>query len=169
MFRLKLLKSRLLRCKKIGDEIAEITTQSSEQSDNAKKKKKKKLSAPPIAQKSKGAKTVALSPFSPLGRLNYGFVSCSHCSHFISGYRKHFGEPSLIALAEATMASDWLELSWNNDLARIVFNSYGFELPEGVETWEGSCPLCRRAYFYEQGSAETLATFHIQIIPKLRN
>ena len=154
---------------KIGATIAE-NNPPSDQTEQLRKKKKKKPTLPSSIPRAKGSQSAnLLSPFSPVGRLTYGFVSCPLCSFFISGYRNSFGAAALTTLAEENAEKEWLEFDWSEPLARIVSNSYDFYPPQGVESAEGSCSECRRAYFYEQGSAETPPTFHIQIIPQLRN
>lgn len=92
------------------------------------------------------------------------FVACPRCSFFLAGYRlleQDFDE------ASESASTDWLDLTWNPGVRNLVRKSYGCEIDEDLQVFQGVCPECRRAFVFaaheEEGDADQ---FSIQINPR---
>jgi hypothetical protein len=79
------------------------------------------------------------------------FIACPRCSFFVASYRlicQDFDE------AAAAAADDWLDLTWNLAVRNLLAKSYGYDLADPFEAFQGVCPDCRRAFAIEIGDEE---------------
>jgi hypothetical protein len=90
------------------------------------------------------------------------FTACPRCSFFLAGYRLIFQD---FNEAAASSADDWLDLSWNLAVRNLLAKSYGYDLAEPFEAFQGVCPLCRRAFAVE-ASDDQEYRFSVQINPR---
>jgi hypothetical protein len=92
------------------------------------------------------------------------FTACPRCSFFLAGYRLIFQD---FDQAARNASDDWLDLSWNLAVRNLVAKSYGYDMNEPFEAFQGVCPVCRRAFSIDTGDdrAEE-ARFSIQINPR---
>lgn len=92
------------------------------------------------------------------------FIACPRCSFFLAGYRlleQDFDE------AMANASTDWLDLTWNPAVRNLVRKSYGCEIDEDLQVFQGVCPECRRAFVFATGEEEGDADqFSVQINPR---
>jgi len=79
------------------------------------------------------------------------FTACARCSYFVAGYRliqTDFDQ------AAQKSAGDWLDLTWNGAVGKLIQKSYGYETDEDLQALQGVCPDCRRAFVYEAHGEE---------------
>jgi len=92
------------------------------------------------------------------------FTACPRCSFFLAGYRLIFQD---FDQAARSATDDWLDLSWNLAVRNLVDKSYGYDMNEPFEAFQGVCPACRRAFIIETGDDQAeRARFSIQINPR---
>ncbi|HSG18870.1 MAG TPA: hypothetical protein VLE70_21430 [Anaerolineae bacterium] len=92
------------------------------------------------------------------------FAACPRCSFFLAGYRlvqQDFGE------AVKKSNSGWLDLTWNLAVRNLVQKSFGCEMADDLQVFQGICPSCRRTFVYEAHQEEGEADqFSIKINPR---
>ncbi|UCG24411.1 MAG: hypothetical protein JSW55_20210 [Chloroflexota bacterium] len=92
------------------------------------------------------------------------FTACPRCSFFLAGYRlvqQDFDE------AVEKSNSGWLDLTWNLTVRNLVQKSYGCEMANNLQVFQGTCPSCRRPFVFEAGQEEGEADqFSIKINPR---
>jgi len=92
------------------------------------------------------------------------FTACPRCSLFLANYRlvqQDFED----AVEKST--SGWLDLTWNLAVRNLVQKSFGIELADDLQVFQGICPSCRRSFVFEAGQEEGEANqFRIKINPR---
>ena len=92
------------------------------------------------------------------------FTACPRCSFFLAGYRLVQQD---FELAVEKSTSGWLDLTWNLQVRNLVQKSFGCELANDLQLFQGTCPSCRRAFVFEAGLEEGEADhFSIKINPR---
>lgn len=94
------------------------------------------------------------------------FTACPRCSYFVAAYR--LIQPDFDDAAQRS-SGDWLDLTWDSAVSKLLHKSYGYETGEDLQALQGVCPECRRAFVYEAGDEENDTAgdrFSLQINPR---
>lgn len=76
------------------------------------------------------------------------FAACGRCGYFIADCRNQLGlEAVQTALLDA--ADGWVHLTTDHSFHRRVMEAYGVQLDAGFDSFDGTCPECRRRFVIE--------------------
>ncbi len=109
---------------------------------------------PPPSPSDKGAKSAKpkskrrrKKPKKPTSETNIieRFSTCGRCSYLLTLYRLT-RDPADFTTAVHRIKSNWLTLTWDTKMSKLVSHTYGVRLD--IETFfvEGCCPECRRPF-----------------------
>lgn len=91
------------------------------------------------------------------------FVACPRCGYFLANYRLiHDDFESSVSSGHG----NWLRLSWNSKIPRLLLESYGCQLDTEIDHFEGTCVDCRRNFIYRGPTSRRKEPgFRIEIKP----
>ena len=91
------------------------------------------------------------------------FLPCGRCSFFLAGYRVIHGVEHLEAAARES-DEGWVQLNWNEEVRRLVQQSYGVRLDVDAFHFDSRCPECQRRFIYHEGELDaTSASFQVEL------